>query len=310
MSATGVRLHDGHCAVDPSIIPYGSVVEISRRGQVPRRGYRIGRHLPHRRPGRWPHRAERGAIVIDLFFENRVEGERSPPATPKYVSISWWTPELDRRRRPAPPAASSPTRTGTRSRASSSNARAKGQLNGRSAPASVLAFCSLFPNLRKIAACKSMTTTSISASTTSWRMTRSAIAFSPSRRSAFSSPTPASRRLPGPTVEALKHEAERAGYRAGKRRLHGRDRGIRRVGARLINANSDEVALLGPTSLGLNLVANGLDWKEGDEVVCYPTIIPANVYPWQALAAQGRARRAAAAGAHRRDHARAGAARR
>ena len=61
---------------------------------------------------------------------------------------------------------------------------------------------------------------------------------------------------------------------------------IRRVGARLINANSDEVALLGPTSLGLNLVANGLDWKEGDEVVCYPDDYPANVYPWQALAAR------------------------
>ena len=72
---------------------------------------------------------------------------------------------------------------------------------------------------------------------------------------------------------------------------------IRRVGARLINANSDEVALLGPTSLGLNLVANGLDWKEGDEVVCYPDDYPANVYPWQALAARGRAGRAAPAGA-------------
>jgi len=59
---------------------------------------------------------------------------------------------------------------------------------------------------------------------------------------------------------------------------------IRRVGARLINANSDEVALLGPTSLGLNLVANGLDWQQGDEVVCYPDDYPANVYPWQALA--------------------------
>jgi selenocysteine lyase/cysteine desulfurase len=59
------------------------------------------------------------------------------------------------------------------------------------------------------------------------------------------------------------------------------------VGARLINANSDEVALLGPTSLGLNLVAHGLDWRQDDEVVCYPDDYPANVYPWQALAGRG-----------------------
>jgi cysteine desulfurase/selenocysteine lyase len=62
---------------------------------------------------------------------------------------------------------------------------------------------------------------------------------------------------------------------------------IRRVSARLINANSDEVALLGPTSLGLNLVAHGIDWKEGDEVVCYADDYPANVYCWTALASKG-----------------------
>jgi len=93
--------------------------------------------------------------------------------------------------------------------------------------------------------------------------------------------------LPGPTVEALKHEADKAGYAQENAEFMVEIESIRRVGARLINANSDEVALLGPTSLGLNLVANGLQWKEGDEVVCYPDDYPANVYPWQALAAQG-----------------------
>ena len=93
--------------------------------------------------------------------------------------------------------------------------------------------------------------------------------------------------LPGPTVDALKHEAERASYAQESADFMAEIEAIRRVGARLINANSDEVALLGPTSLGLNLVANGLSWKEGDEVVCYPDDYPANVYPWQALAAQG-----------------------
>jgi cysteine desulfurase/selenocysteine lyase len=93
--------------------------------------------------------------------------------------------------------------------------------------------------------------------------------------------------LPGPTVDALKSEAERASYSQEGIDYLAEIEAIRRVSARLINANSDEVALLGPTSLGLNLVANGLDWKQDDEVVCYPDDYPANVYCWQALTARG-----------------------
>ncbi len=93
--------------------------------------------------------------------------------------------------------------------------------------------------------------------------------------------------LPGPTVAALKHEADRASQAQESADFMAEIDSIRRVSARLINASSDEVALLGPTSLGLNLVAHGIDWREGDEVVCYPDDYPANVYPWQALAARG-----------------------
>lgn len=59
------------------------------------------------------------------------------------------------------------------------------------------------------------------------------------------------------------------------------------VAARLLGAQAQEIALLGPTSLGLSLVANGLDWRPGDEVVCYPDDYPANVYPWTDLERQG-----------------------
>jgi cysteine desulfurase / selenocysteine lyase len=61
----------------------------------------------------------------------------------------------------------------------------------------------------------------------------------------------------------------------------------RGVCARAIGAHADEVALLGPTSLGLSLFANGLDWKPGDELVCYADDYPSNVYPWTALASRG-----------------------
>jgi 3D (Asp-Asp-Asp) domain-containing protein len=92
ISATGVRLHDGHCAVDPTIIPYGSIVEIAGVGKflavdtgsavISRAAAREGGHTS----------AERRAIVVDLFFANRAAGERFAAGSAKFVSISWWTP--------------------------------------------------------------------------------------------------------------------------------------------------------------------------------------------------------------------------
>lgn len=57
--------------------------------------------------------------------------------------------------------------------------------------------------------------------------------------------------------------------------------------ARLLGCGADEIAFTGPTASGLNTVANGLDWKPGDEVVCYLDDYPANVYPWLALERHG-----------------------
>jgi len=57
----------------------------------------------------------------------------------------------------------------------------------------------------------------------------------------------------------------------------------RAVAAGFIGGHADEVALLGPTALGLSLFANGLEWKEGDEVLCYRDDYPSNVYPWMNL---------------------------
>lgn len=61
----------------------------------------------------------------------------------------------------------------------------------------------------------------------------------------------------------------------------------RQVAARLIGAHADEIALLGPTSLGLSLFANGLPWEAGDEILCYADDYPANVYPWMDLVRRG-----------------------
>jgi cysteine desulfurase / selenocysteine lyase len=61
----------------------------------------------------------------------------------------------------------------------------------------------------------------------------------------------------------------------------------RRLCAQFIGARPEEIALLGPTSLGLSLFANGLAWEAGDEVVCYADDYPANVYPWIDLRRRG-----------------------
>jgi len=57
--------------------------------------------------------------------------------------------------------------------------------------------------------------------------------------------------------------------------------------AQFIGAQPDEIALLGPTSLGLSLFANGIPWETGDEVLCYANDYPANVYPWMDLQRKG-----------------------
>lgn len=57
--------------------------------------------------------------------------------------------------------------------------------------------------------------------------------------------------------------------------------------AQLLGCEAEEIAFTGPTASGLNTIANGLEWKPGDEVVCYLDDYPANVYPWLALERHG-----------------------
>ncbi len=59
---------------------------------------------------------------------------------------------------------------------------------------------------------------------------------------------------------------------------------VKRSAARLINAEGGrEIAFIPNTSSGLSLVANGLDWQPGDNVVITNVEYPANRYPWENL---------------------------
>jgi selenocysteine lyase/cysteine desulfurase len=64
-------------------------------------------------------------------------------------------------------------------------------------------------------------------------------------------------------------------------------RQARECAARLLNARSEEIAFVGPTSMALSFVAAGLPWRNGDNMVTYLEDYPANVYPWLALAGRG-----------------------
>lgn len=55
---------------------------------------------------------------------------------------------------------------------------------------------------------------------------------------------------------------------------------VRASFAKLINADPNEVAFVKNTTEGISIVANGIDWKPGDNVVIPDIEFPANVYPW------------------------------
>lgn len=64
-------------------------------------------------------------------------------------------------------------------------------------------------------------------------------------------------------------------------------RHTRELAARLLNVEAGEIAFVGSTTYGLSLVAAGLTFHQGDNVLIYFDDYPSNVYPWAALADQG-----------------------
>lgn len=61
----------------------------------------------------------------------------------------------------------------------------------------------------------------------------------------------------------------------------------REKAARLVGASTAEIAFVPNTSWGINLVAHGFPWKEGDNCVTDDLEFPSNAYPWRSLTGRG-----------------------
>jgi selenocysteine lyase/cysteine desulfurase len=62
---------------------------------------------------------------------------------------------------------------------------------------------------------------------------------------------------------------------------------VRHLAGRLLNADPLDIAFVKNTSEGIGIVAEGLPWKPGDNMVTAAEEYPANVYPWMNLDNRG-----------------------
>jgi 3D (Asp-Asp-Asp) domain-containing protein len=86
-SATGARLQQGHCAVDPRKIPYGSRVVLPDGSSLA--AVDTGSAVRNRKAARLSGRNnfERSALVIDKFFETKREALAWANKNPPFVQV-------------------------------------------------------------------------------------------------------------------------------------------------------------------------------------------------------------------------------
>jgi selenocysteine lyase/cysteine desulfurase len=95
--------------------------------------------------------------------------------------------------------------------------------------------------------------------------------------------------LPQPVVETMSRYIVERSHNGSEALLDFEERleSLRRLCARFVGAHRDEITFTGSVSHGLNIVAAGLDWQPGDNVICAETEFPANIYPWTNLERRG-----------------------
>jgi cysteine desulfurase/selenocysteine lyase len=90
---------------------------------------------------------------------------------------------------------------------------------------------------------------------------------------------------PTPTINAIKSQladVTENGSVNFRKWLAVKER-ARRLVAGMLGARPEQVAFMRNTSDGLSTVANGLDWRPGDNLVTFRHEFPSNLYPWLRL---------------------------
>jgi len=92
--ATGARLHAGHCAVDPSKIPYGSKVLFPDASCL---AVDTGPAVINRKAARVLGRTtrERSALVIDRYFETKIQALAWANGHPHFMTVQVVSPNSD-----------------------------------------------------------------------------------------------------------------------------------------------------------------------------------------------------------------------
>jgi hypothetical protein len=90
----GTRLREGHCAVDPKKIPYGSRVVLDDAECV---AVDTGPDVVNRRAARACGRsaAERSAIVVDRFFDTKQKALAWAKVNPHFIVVQVRTPDTE-----------------------------------------------------------------------------------------------------------------------------------------------------------------------------------------------------------------------
>ncbi len=87
-------------------------------------------------------------------------------------------------------------------------------------------------------------------------------------------------------VEKFLSEATEIGMFNYKQWMDGVEE-VRKKCATFIGADPEEIAFVKNTSHGISIVAEGLDWKEGDNLLICEKDFPSNIYPWLNLKRKG-----------------------
>ena len=95
--------------------------------------------------------------------------------------------------------------------------------------------------------------------------------------------------LPAVAADAMRNWIDDLALNGATDWSHWRDRveKLRRSAEELVGADEQQIAVIRNTTEGVSLVAEGLDWHPGDNVVVPSCEFPSNLYAWQHLADRG-----------------------